>query len=173
MLRAGSVVLAAALLFCASAARADDEVVADRWYAHFHKDVKAGWDRTRVLRSTVDGKKVWITEHESRLIRFMDGSLLKSPMTSSSRIVEDEAGAVLSYATAVEFGLPSGPQKREGTVKDGTITAVEDGRARTLPYPAGALGPRAIERAIVASLMPSAEGKLVEFRTIDAAASDV
>jgi transglutaminase superfamily protein len=166
-------VLAAAIALLAASARAGDEVVSDRWYAHFHKDVKAGWDRTRVLRSTVDGKPVWITEHESRLIRFMDGSLLKSPMTSSSRIVEDEAGAVLSYATAVEFGLPSGPQKREGTVKGGTISAVEDGRARTVPYPAGALGPRAIERAIVAGLKPAAEGRLVQFRTIDATAGDV
>jgi hypothetical protein len=166
-------VLAAAIALCAASARAADEVVADRWYAHFHKDTKAGWDRTRVLRSTSGGKSVWITEFESRLIRFMDGSLLTSPMTSTSRIVEDETGAVLSYATSVEFGLPSGPQKREGTVKEGTISAVEDGRARTLPYPAGALGPRAIERAIVAGLKPGAEGKLVQFRTIDASAGNV
>ena len=163
-------VLAAAIALCAASAQAGDEVVSDHWYAHFHKDAKAGWDHVRVLRSTVDGKKVWITEFESRLIRFMDGSLLKSPMTSSSRIVEDEAGAVLSYATSVEFGLPSGPQKREGTLKDGVIAAIEDGTARKVPYPAGALGPRAIERAIVAGLGPSAEGKLVQFRTIDATA---
>jgi transglutaminase-like putative cysteine protease len=172
MLRAGSVVLAV-LAVCAQKALAGDKVVADRWYAHFHKDVKAGWDHTRVLRSTVDGKKVWITETESRLIRSMDRSLLQPPVTSSSRIVEDEAGAVLSYATSVCFGLASGPQMREGTVKDGTISAVEDGRTRTLPYPAGALGPRAIERAVVAALGPSAEGKYVAFRTIDATADAV
>ena len=166
-------VLAAVIALLAASARAADEVVSDRWYARFHKDTKAGWGHTRVLKGTLDGKAVWITEHEMRLIRFMDGSLLKSPTTSSSRVVEDESGAVLSYATSFDWGLPSGPQKREGRVKDGTISAVEDGRARTLPYPAGALGPRAIERAIVAGLKPGAAGKLVEFRTTDATAGDL
>ena len=166
-------VVAAVIALLAASARAADEVVSDRWYAHFHKDTKAGWDHTRVLKGTLDGKAVWITEHEMHLIRFMDGSLLKSPTTSSSRVVEDEAGAVLSYATSFDWGLPNGPQKREGKVKDGTISAVEDGRARTLPYPAGALGPRAIERAIVAGLKPDATGKLVEFRTSDATAGNL
>ena len=156
-----------------SPARAADEVVADHWYAHFHNETKAGWDRTRVLRGTMGGKAVWITETESRLIRFMDGALLESPMTSSSRIVEDEAGAVLSYATSVEFGLPSGPQKREGTVKDGTISAVEDGKARSVPYPAGALGPAAIRRKILAELKPGAAGSVVRFQPIDAAGGEL
>jgi Transglutaminase-like superfamily len=149
----GVLLLAGAL---ASAARGgDDEVVSDDWYAHFHKEVKAGWDHTRRLRSKVDGKVVWVTEHESRIIRFMDGSLLKSPMTSS-----------------VSIGMPTDPQKREGTVKDGVITAVEDGKSRTVPYPAGALGPAAIDRAIKAELKPGATGSVVAFKTIGATAEE-
>ena len=170
MLRAGSVVLAV-LALCAPKALAADEVVADHWYAHFHKDVKAGWDRTRVLRSTVDGKKVWVTEYESQLIRSMDGSLLKSPWTSSSRIVEDESGAVLSYRTSVSVGMPGDPQTHEGTVKDGVISAIDGGKARSVPYPEGALGPAAIERKIVAALTPGATGSVVEFDTSDAKGS--
>ncbi len=153
-------------------ARGDDEVVASHWYAHFHGDVKAGWDRTRRLRSKVGEKPVWVTETESRIIRFMDGSLLKSPMTSSSRVVEDESGAVISYRTSVSVGMPTDPQKREGTVKDGVISAVEDGKARTVPYPAGALGPAAIDRAILAELKPGTTGSVVAFTPIDAKGSE-
>jgi hypothetical protein len=165
----GVLLLAGAI---APAARGDDEVVADDWYAHFHGDVKAGWDHTRRLRSKVDGKAVWVTETESRIIRFMDGSLLKSPMTSSSRIVEDETGAVISYRTSVSIGMPTDPQKREGTVKDGVLSAVEDGKSRTVPYPAGALGPAAIDRAILAESKPGATGSVVAFKPIDAAGAE-
>lgn len=157
--------LAAAIALIAASARAGDEFVADRWYAHFHKDVKAGWDHTRVSRSTLDGKTVWITEHESRLIRSMDGSLLKSPWTSSSHVVEDEAGAVISYRTSVDVGMPSGPQTHEGTVKDGVVAAIDGGKARSVPYPAGALGPAAIERQIVAGLKPGVTAGVVAFDT--------
>ena len=137
-----------ATLWLSSRAHAADEVLYDHWYAHYHKDVKAGWDHTKVTRSENEGRVVWITESESQLLRFMDGSLLKTPWASSSRYVEDEAGAVIEYRTSVNVGLPGDPQTHEGKVKDGIVSAVDQGKAHSVHYPKDALGPAAIHRAM-------------------------
>ena len=79
----------------------------------------------------------------------------------------DEDGAVLSYSTSVDIGM--GPQTREGTVKDGVISAKEDGKPRSVPYPDGALGPAALDRAIAASLKPGSKGKAVFFQPLEPA----
>jgi transglutaminase-like putative cysteine protease len=160
---------AAAGLWLATPASAADEVVHDIWFAQFHGETKSGWSHERRVRSERDGKNVVVTESESKVLRGPGGVELKTPIRSSSRFVEDENGAVLSYATSVDIGF--GPQIREGTVKDGVISAKEDGKARTLPYPEGALGPAGVDRAIAAELKADVTGKAVEFAAIDPASS--
>jgi hypothetical protein len=161
--------VAVAVVLASTSSRAGDDDVVDSWYAHFHKDVKAGWDHVRRVHTKQDGKPVWVTETESLVIRLQAGPRLKTPMTSSSRVVEDDAGEVISYATSVDPG--TGAQRHEGTVAGGVVSAVDDGKARTMPYPAGALGPAAVDRAIFASLKPTASGEVVAFRPSGPASS--
>jgi hypothetical protein len=141
-------------------APAAEEVVSDDWYAQFDAQGKTGWSHRRLLRTTVDGKAAWITESESEA----------RPVRTSTRIVEDGEGRVLSYRTSVDIGMKGGPQVREGRVEKGVVRAVEDGKARQVPYPAGALGPAAIDRAVAANLKPGAAGEVLRFQTIDAKA---
>jgi hypothetical protein len=60
-----------------------------------------------------------------------------------------------------------GPQVREGTVKSGVISAVEDGKKRRVPYPAGALGPAAVDRAVAAKIRADATIETVKFDPLD------
>lgn len=157
--------LTAVLLSLAAPAVAEDEVVYDRWYAQFHRGTKAGWAHHGRVRSERDGKLVIISESESEMVRGPGGELLKTPMRFSTSFVEDEDGAVLSYSTSADVGM--GPQTRAGTVKDGVISVVEDGKKRSVAYPKGALGPAAVDRAVAAGLKAGAKIETVRFSPLD------
>ena len=144
---------------------AADDPVADDWYAQFHQGKKSGWSHRRLLRSTEGGKPVWVTETEA--LALVEGTG-KSTVKSTSRVVEDGEGHVLNYRTSVSPSWAKTPQVREGTVKDGVVRAMEDGKAREIPYPVGALGPAALDRAIAKLLDPGTEGKAIAFETMDA-----
>ena len=162
------VILIAVVLSLATPAVAQDAVVYDHWFAQFQRETKSGWAHHRRVRSEQDGRPVVITETESEMVRGPGGELLKTPMRFSSRHVENGAGAVLSYATSADIGIPGmDPQTRKGTVKDGVISVVEDGKARSVPYPKGALGPAGVDRAMAALLKPGAKFKIVRFSPLD------
>jgi hypothetical protein len=163
--RSRAALVACLLVSSAGPSFAADEPVADDWYAQFHQGRKAGWSHRRLLRSTEDGKPVWVTETEA--LALVEGTG-KSTVTSSSRVVEDGEGRVLSYRSSVAPSWAKAPQVREGAVKDGVVRAMEDGKSREVPYPAGALGPAALDRAIAQRLDPGTEGKAIAFQTIDA-----
>jgi hypothetical protein len=158
-------VVGMAALLPAGLAEPADEVVLDQWFAQFHREAKTGWAHVRRVRSVVEGAEVLVTEAESESIRGPGGEKLETPMRFSSRIVEDVEGAVLSWSTSAE--TPFGKQTREGSVTDGTISSVADGKRHRAPYPEGALGPAAVERAIAATLRPGGEGRILEFSPLD------
>ena len=162
----GGLLLALALAIPAPA-RAAEEGERDDWYAQFHSGKKVGWAHDRRTRSTEGSTPVWVTENESRALLgdSPDGPVL----VSMRRIVEDEAGRVLSYRTSVDIGR--GPQVREGVVKGDVVHAVEDGKPREAAYPAGALGPAAVDRAVTLNLAPGTEGTVTAFQAIDAKGS--
>ena len=137
----------------------------DDWYAQFYSGKKAGWSHVRRTKTTEGGAKVWVTETESRARL---GEAAEPVMKSTQRFVEDEAGRVLSYRTSMDIGMPTGPQVREGVLKGNVLRAVEDGKAREVPYPEGALGPAAVERAISKKREPGTEGSLTAFQAVDA-----
>ncbi|HEU4395288.1 MAG TPA: transglutaminase domain-containing protein [Planctomycetota bacterium] len=157
--------LLAAALAVPSAALAADEEARDDWFVQFHNGKKAGWSHLRRARATEGGKPVWVTETESSAS--LDGSAEGPRLLSTGRVVEDESGRVLSYRTSVDIGMQSGPQVREGVLKGDAIHAVEDGKARQVPYPKGALGPAAVDRAITRKLEPGTEGEVLAFQPID------
>ena len=161
----GAWLLAAALAIPPAAMAADDEA-RDDWYVQFHNGKKAGWSHLRRARGTEGGKPVWITETEASAS--LDGSADGPRLRSTGRVVEDEAGRVLSYRSSVDIGMRSGPQVREGVVKGETVHAVENGKEREAPYPKGAIGPAAVDRAIARKLDPGTEGEVLAFQLIDA-----
>ena len=161
----------AAVLLLVAPAEAEDQVVHDHWFAQFQRETKSGWSHERRMRSEQDGKAVIITETESAMVRGPGGELLKTPMLFSTRYVEDEAGAVLSYATSADIGM--GPQTREGTVANGVVSAIDDGKPRSVPYAEGALGPAAVDRAVAAALKPGAKFETVRFSPHDPDKGDV
>jgi len=156
-------VLLVALLALPAPAAAAEEGEVDDWFAQFHDGKKAGWGRLRRTKSEEGGRAVWVTETEGR-VRVGEGTTMRS----ATRVVEDGEGSVLSYRTSVEFDGGPPPQRREGVVEKGVVRAVEDGKAREVPYPRGALGPAAVHRAIVKSLDPGAGGEVIAFQPIDA-----
>jgi hypothetical protein len=157
----------ALLVVTATPAHAEDEVLHDRWYAKFQGGHKTGWEHMVRVRSVREDVTVYVTETESRTVRGPDGTPLDTPIVGTSRFEEDENGVVLSYATSVDIGM--GPQTRSGTTKDGKIACVADGKERTVDYPEGALGPAAVERALVATLKPNGKGSAVTFQPLDPA----
>lgn len=149
----------------ATPAFAEEVVLEDLWYSQFHGPAKTGWSHHRRVRSMQNGRPVIVTESESELIRGPDGELLANPMRFRSRFVEDESGAVLAYATSADIGM--GPQIREGRVENGVIHAVADGQTQEVPYPAGALGPAAVDRAVAAAIAPRAKIETLRFQPLD------
>lgn len=138
---------AAVLGVLASAAPATAaEGESDEWTAVYLAGAKAGWMHTKVERKEESGKPVWSTSSEMSFSLARLGTALT--VTTSSTVVEDEAGQVLRFTTSTAQGGP--PALTEGTVRDGRVHLLKGEIASDFPYPAGALGTAAISRRLLA-----------------------
>lgn len=172
-MHAGRFVFAVAGLLglAASAALAEDEVLVDHWFAQFQDGRKTGWSHHRLVRTIDEGAVRYVTDRESSLIRGPQGTELENPMRFSLHVVEDEAGKVLAYSSSADIGIAAGPQTSEGTLRDGVIDGKRDGKPVSSPYPEGAIGPAAFDRAVNAAIAPGARGAAVQLDLHDPASS--
>ena len=127
----------------------DDEVLRDDWFVVFQAGARTGWAHERTVRTTEGGLPVLVTDQETFLSGAPStGERMEKPIVASQRFVEDEAGKVLRYETSFDMAGKL-LQKRSGRLDGDEMVVVEDGKERRVPYPAGALGLAAAERAIV------------------------
>lgn len=114
----------------------------DRWYALYVGEKKSGHVHESLVKAEEDGRVVWITTSDSSFAMNRMGQLMT--VVQKSTKVEDADGTVLRTESSMSAGTMA--QKTTVTVKDGKVELTQLGRARTMDYPAGALGPAAIIR---------------------------
>ena len=151
---------AAALLLLALAAPAlaAETVHADDWYAVYVNGTKAGHAHTTVLRVTGDAKSVevtgaagpsisWITTTETYLKLSRQGSDVELDL--GSLVEEDVDGRVVHFRQTQR--LSGVEMVTRGRLKDDVILLNQNGVLGEVPYPAGAIGPAAADRVVLAS----------------------
>ncbi len=149
--------LAAALLpvlavsAIARPALAADDLDSDDWYALYVNGTKAGEAHTAVRRvedDTAPGSSAgWITTTDTRLTLSRQGAAVE--LTLGSRVEENAAGRVTAFRQVQK--LSERAIVTEGTVVGDTIHIVQNGIPGEVSYPAGALGPVATDRLVLAS----------------------
>ncbi len=139
-------VLLLATVVVASPAAAADDVVSDDWYAIYVNDTKAGHARTQIARrnDASPGGVVWITETSSRFRLSRLGQEVQLFIRTS--IEEDARGRVRRFYSAQVMSETE--VVTEGLVSGKRIHLSSGDVKTTVDYPAGALGPHAVDAKV-------------------------
>ncbi len=158
-----------ALAACAASAHAAERVVADDWYAVRLNGTHAGSVHTRVVAD--DATRRTVTTTETKLLLARAGSEIE--LVLASRVEEDAAGRVVAFGTRQK--VAASETTTSGVVDGATIRLRQDAGTSELAYPEGALGPAALDRAVLAAgFAPDTVTRLRAFATESPAqASDV
>ncbi len=125
-----------------------DAPIMDQWSALYLGGAKSGHGHRVVWREDRDGKEVWVSTDDGVFEMDRGGSLLRIAMTV--RIVEDADGQVIEFENKTDMGTQV--QVVSGRLVDGKFEMEQMGRAMSVPYPEGALGPVAVQRMLVTKL---------------------
>ncbi|MFQ3671622.1 MAG: hypothetical protein SNJ84_09210, partial [Verrucomicrobiia bacterium] len=90
------------------------------------------------------GEQVFQTTLTMALVFARSGTTLE--ISFEGRTLEGADGMVRDYAKIMRLGAQR--LESRGTVRDGTVRVVAESGESTMPYPEGALGPRAFDRAV-------------------------